>query len=99
MKLGLYEAAHEDVAIALLSENFKLDGMDQAVEQGALGHFLVEHHQIEKRQGVHVRDLGQVHESEGPIFLIKRWIGNASSLEFDDAHAIEQRSRKIRPHQ
>ena len=48
MKLGLHEAAHEDFGIALQSQNFELDGVHQAVKQGALADFLVEDHHIEK---------------------------------------------------
>ena len=77
MEFGIHEAAHEKIGVAFESQNFKLHEMHQAVKQAALGNFLVEDHNVEEGQGVHVCDLGQVDETQGPIFVVERRIGDA----------------------
>ena len=83
MELGIHKAAHEAVALAFESQDFKLNSMDQPVKQEPLRDFLLEDHDIEKSQGVHVRKLGQVHETQRLGFRIKRRVGDALSFDFD----------------
>src|SRR5258706_13290505 len=90
MESGIHEAVHEEIGVTFESQNFKLNRMDECVKQAALANFRVEDHNVEEGQGVHVRDLGQVDETQGPIFVVERRIGDALSVECDDLHAIEQ---------
>ena len=98
MKLGIYKASNEKLGIAVESQDFELDGMHESVKQAPLGDFLVENNDVEKRQGVHVRDLGQIRKTQRPGFRVEGRIGDADTVEFENSCLIEQGSRKIRPH-
>src|SRR5580704_1377466 len=99
MELGLDEAAHKEFGIPFEPQQFKLDRMHQAVKQRSLGDFLVEYDDIKKSQGVHVRKLGKVGETQSPGFG-KEWrIGYGRAMKFDYPDAVEEVGRKIRPHQ
>src|ERR1035438_5725449 len=99
MKLGIYKASNEKLGIAVESQDFELDGMHESVKQTPLCDFLVENNDVEKSQGVHVRDLGQIRKTQGPGFRVEGRIGDADTVEFENSYLIEQGSRKIRPHE
>src|ERR1700733_7692128 len=98
MKLGIYKASNEKLGIAVESQDFELDGMHESVKQAPLRDFLVENNDVEKSQGVHVRDLGQIRKTQRPGFRVEGRIGAADTLEFENPYLIEQGGRKIRPH-
>src|SRR6202035_1691857 len=81
------------------AEQFKLDGVHQAMKQGALGHRFVEYDDIEKGHGVHVSDFRQVRKAQGSGLVVKRRVGNAGSVEFDDLHALKHVERKVPAHE
>jgi hypothetical protein len=98
MGFRLHEALDEELGVALEAEDFKLDGVHQGVEQATLGERLVEDHDVDKGQGVHVGDFGEIVESESAgLGIESRW-GEALAVEFDDADLVERRRRKIGPH-
>src|ERR1039458_6225226 len=97
MKLGTQEAADEKLGVALESQHCNLAGIPQSMKQAALGDFLVEHDNVQKSQGVHVRDVGEMGKTKGPGFGVKRRIGETFTVAFGNSYPIEQGRRKIRP--
>ena len=98
MRFRLHETLHEELGVALEAEDFKLEDVHQGVEQGTFGELFVEDDDIEKGEGLHVGDFGEIVESKGAGLGVERRRGNALAVEFDDADLVEQRWRKIGPH-
>jgi hypothetical protein len=98
MGFGPHEVPYEQLGVAFEAEDLKLDGVHQGMEQGALAERLVEDHDIDKSQGVHVGDFGQVFKTLSAGLGVERRRGDTLAFEFDDADLIEQRGGKIGPH-
>src|ERR1700739_627967 len=98
MRSGLDEALDPQFGITLEPKDLDLGGVHERVNKGPLRPFLVEDNDVEKRQRIHVRDLGGL-EAEGASLGEKVGNGHAGAAQLDDADLIEQRRGEIRPHQ
>ena len=94
---GFDEAVNPEFDVTLQAEHLNLGGMHESVEQGAFGDALVKHEDVEKRERVHVRDLGRIKtESAGLGEEFRHF--KPRTLQFEDAHVLEEAGGEIRPH-